>query len=165
MIDIWPRLQLIFNIPEPIYPEIEVVGLTEKNTRWLATYMVKGLRGINTQFRTFFSEDVLLINSPQAIINGVASGDYIGAMSGELAIDGFHLPEILYIFEEPGYMVMSYMTGTHWTPIKLTALFELFRIVKTIQGNCKVQLSDGFFSDNWIQKFNGVLKSYLDETI
>ncbi|TVR18990.1 MAG: hypothetical protein EA396_13395 [Anaerolineaceae bacterium] len=163
MIDLWNRLELIFAIPEEVFPEIEIIGLSEAATAQIAEYVVQNLRGVSTQFRTFSSEGQVPVLSAQQLVSGVSNGELIGAMGGELSISRFILPEMLFIFEEPGYMIIGYVTGLHWTPIRLIALFEFFRIVIQTNPQAKIELSKHFFGENWIRVFNQTLKSYLHE--
>lgn len=165
MIDLWNRLEMIFAIPEEVFPEIEIIGLNEAATGQVADYVVHHLRGASTQFRTFSSEGKVPVLSTRQLVDGVQRGELIGAIGGELYISRFVLPEMLFIFEEPGFMIVGYVTGLHWTPIRLIALFEFFRIVNNSNPQVKIELSRHFFSENWINIFNRTLKSYLnDET-
>jgi hypothetical protein len=163
MIDLWNRLELIFAIPEQVFPEIEIIDLTPEGTRQLADYVVHHMRGVTTQFRTFSSEDVQVIPSVGAMLEGVATGELIGALGGELSVSNYILPEVLFIFEEPGYTVMSYSTGYHWNPVGLIGLFEFFRIVNNLGANATIRLSPQSFSQDWIRVFNTLLRSYLNE--
>ncbi len=165
MIDLWNRLQMIFAIPERIFPEIEIIDLTAEGTRELADYVVHHMRGVTTQFRTFTSEDVQVMPSVNAVLEGVATGELMGALGGELTIDNYILPEMLFIFEEPGYLVLSYSTGYHWGPMGLIGLFEFFRIVNQLEPRPTIRLSPQSFSQDWIRVFNNLLRGYLSEQI
>lgn len=164
MIDLWNRLRMIFAIPETLYPEIEIVDLNQSDTRFVADYIVRHLRGVSTQFHTFESEDRALIRSAEEVVDGVARGTLIGALGGELRVARYVLPEMLFVFEEPGFMIVSYSTGLHWTPLTIIALFEFFRIVKKRNPHAEINLSDIYFNQDWINNFQYLLRMYLHDT-
>jgi hypothetical protein len=162
MIDLWSRLQLIFAIPQQVFPEIEIIDLREETTRQIADYIVHHMRGVTTRFRTFESDDVLEICQVNYVIDGVGTGELIGAVSGELTVENFILPELLFTFEEPGYLVLSYSTGAHWNPINMIALFEFFRIVNKYDARAKIKLSPQYFDNDWDVIFRSSLRAYLN---
>lgn len=161
MIDLWSRLQLIFATPQQVFPEIEIIDLRDETTREIAAYIIHHMRGVTTRFRTFESDDVLDIYSVQLITAGVGTGELIGAVSGELSIENFILPELLFTFEEPGYLVLSYSAGIHWNPINLIALFEFFRLVNQYDARAKIKLSPQYFDNDWDVIFRSSLRAYL----
>lgn len=162
LIDLWSRLQLIFAIPQRVFPEIEIIDLQEESTRQIADYLVHHLRGVTTRFRTFESDDFLEICAVQHVIDGVGTGDLIGAVSGELSIQHYILPELLFTFEEPGYLVLSYSTGSHWNPISLIGLFEFFRLIYKVDARVKIKLSPQYFDSDWDVIFRSSLRAYLN---
>jgi hypothetical protein len=162
MIDLWSRLQLIFAISQQVFPEIEIIDLREDGTREIADYLAHHMRGITARFRTFESDDFLNICTVHHLIDGVSTGDLIGAVSGELSIQNFILPELLFTFEEPGYLVLSYSTGAHWNPINLIALFEFFRLINRVDPRAKIKLSPQYFDTDWDVIFRSSLRAYLN---
>lgn len=165
MINLWSRLGSIFDIAEEIYPEIEITGLSDDGMRSISYYLVRHLRGLSTEFHTFTSDEPILVKSEQTLVQHVTSGDWIGAVAGELIVARYALPEMIYIFEEPGMIIISYATGPHWSPLSLIALFEWFRIVSITDRRADINLSQHFFSPGWIQAFNRLLQDYLHETV
>jgi hypothetical protein len=163
MIDLWNRLHMIFDIQGEVYPEIEILNLSEESTRWVIQYIVDHMRTISSQFRTFMSESPILVTSPQQIVDGVSKGRLIGAVGGELRISQFPLCEMLYIFEEPGFMVLSYGTGLHWNALNLIGLFEFFRLINLVDKKAKIRLSPHFFTTEWMKLFDYVLSTYLND--
>ncbi|MFW5692099.1 MAG: hypothetical protein ACOCX3_01980 [Chloroflexota bacterium] len=163
MINPWTNLQPIFDIPDEIYPEIDIVNLSNAAMHQVVHYLIHNMRGLSTEFHTFVSEDPVFVKSPGEMINRVTRGDLIGTIAGELKVARYTLPEIVYIFEEPGVIIMSYGTGRQWTPLKVIALFEWFRMVNTIDASTTIQLSKHFFSPGWMRTFDSMLRTYLNE--
>lgn len=162
MIDLWSRLQLIFAIPQEVFPEIEIIDLKKESTREIADYLIHHMRGVTTRFRTFESDDFLSICAPHLVIDGVGTGELIGAVSGELSVENYILPELLFTFEEPGYLVLSYSTGLHWNALNLIALFEFFRMVHKHDARAKIKLSPQYFDPDWDVIFRSSLRAYLN---
>lgn len=163
MIDPWNRLELIFNISEEIHPEIEITNISESGMVWLVNYVVHNLRSMNTEFRSFDSEFPVLVESVQDAVQAVSSGELLGVFGGELKVEQYTLPEMIYIFEEPGFVILSYLTGPHWNAMKLITLMEWFRIVKLHEPRVSIKLSQRYFSTEWIRVFDNLLRAYCSE--
>lgn len=163
MIDLWQHLGPVFDIREEVYPELDVANLSLLATKRLVEYLLENTRSIHTEFRTFMSEDVVQIHSPKRMVEGIITGELIGALGGEVTIDHCIIPELVFFFEEPGFITMNYAPGATWDSLKLTTLFEFFRMMRVLDSRITVRLSPYFFPPNWIARFDETFKLYMSE--
>lgn len=163
MIDLWQHLGPVFDIREEVYPEMDVANLSLLATKRLVEYLLENTRSLHTEFRTFMSEDPVPIRSPKRLVEGIITGELIGAIGGEVAMSHCTIPELVFFFEEPGFITMNYAPGISWNPLRLVTLFEFFRMMRLLDPRITVRLSPYFFPPNWITRFDDTFKLYMTE--
>jgi len=162
MIDLWEKLHPIFEQDGGGQPEIVMVNLKPATMRLLLTDVFGDSRGLVTNFTTIH-ETPIIFKSTEAAINGLISGDFIGVLSFSLLFEGLKLPSIAFVVEDIDFITLIYEMGQDWTPVAVTALFELFKKIRRIDKEAVIGLSPYQFDKQSRVIFDSILRDYINE--
>jgi len=165
MIDLWQRLHHIFKLKsdDDAQPEIYIDNLSTAVQRNLIDELLRNIKEINTSFAIPDPYMEVLVKSPEAVVQFLAQGALVGGMFGQLRFDGYTMPPLGFIFDEPGYMTIAYQIEDNWNGLALIALFEFFRAIKLRDNNAIIHLSPDYFDEKAQVTFKTTLQEYLDE--
>ena len=167
MIDLWQRLHHIFNLrpKDDMQPEIYIDNLSTAVQRQLIDSLLRNIKEINTSFAIPEPYTEVMVKSPEAVVQFLAQGALVGGLFGQLRFDGYAMPHLGFIFDEPGYMTIAYQGDDSWNGLALIALFEFFREIKVQDKNAIIHLNPEYFDVKAQVTFKTTLQEYLDEKI
>lgn len=164
MMDLWERVSPVFTAVEGAQPEIDVENVSEKAMRYLINHMLHESKSIDLGFRSANPpHPEVTVNAPDHVAEVVLQGTIIGPLIAEMRIDGYTLPMIAMFILSTDQFFLSYQMGAHWTPVTVTALFEIFRNLKNIDSNILIRLNPEHFNGAWRVQFDMALQEYLNE--
>ncbi len=164
MMDLWERVSPIFTAVDGAQPEIDVENVSEKVMRYLINHFLHESKSVDLGFRSANPpHPEVTVNAPHAVADVVLQGLIVGPLIAETRIDGYTMPMIAMFILSTDQFFFSYQMGEHWTPITVTALFELFRTLKILDSNILISLNREHFNGAWRVQFDMALQEYLNE--
>lgn len=164
VIDLWQYVDTLFTAKAGEQPEVYISGLSPDAMSQVIRHIIDNSRDVETAFFDFY-EVRQEIRSAHHMVNGLQNGDLMGEIWCDLRIEGYSLPNMGFYSDEPGFIVIDYVMGEHWNPLRVIALFEFFRLIKLWDSRANIRISPRYFGQDAAEQFDRVLEAYLRESI
>lgn len=165
MIDLWQQVREVFDF-EPIrdkQPQIYIDNLSTQVQRELIQDLLVNIKEINTTFAIPEPYSEVMVKSPEAVVQLLMKGSLVGAIFGQLRVDGYAMPPLGFIFDQPGYMTLAYHSDDDWDALSVISLFEFFRGIKAVDHDALIHLSPASFDERTRMRFITTLQDYVNE--
>ena len=164
MMDLWDRVGPIFTAVDGAHPEINVENVSEDIMRFVLNYMLYNSKSVESGFRSITPpHPQVVVNFPSAVPEVVLAELIVGPLVAEMRWDGCTLPPIAAFILDKDAFFISYEMGAHWNPVNVTALFEFFRLLKSLDKYVQIRLSREHFGASWRVQWDMTLKEYIEE--
>jgi len=154
-VDIWKRLQVIFEGSKDEYPEIGLANLTGESLMNCLTYLMNYTRDCNTVFLIPGTRRRVYLPSPHEAIRTLMDGQVVGVMWLHLPV----LPVLGFFVDDPHNMSISF-SRHGWTPVSAIALFDLLHQITLLAPEVEIYLSGTCFTDKEFKLFDSVWAQY-----
>lgn len=165
IVDLWARLHDIFDAEDSTETEITIWKLSPAAMQVVFHYLLNNSREIQTVFYTILSRRRVMVGSLEKAVSKLARRELAGGFAVEVRVCGLILPMMSVFCDGAGRISLGYQAGRHWNPVGLIALFELFRMIKAVDDNAIIRLSEEHFDQRWQMRFAATLRDYLNETL
>jgi|GEM_PF-3007815 len=165
LLDVWERVQPLFERHSSKYPEIAILGLRGAQRTACLRYFLREGTQVNATFRLretgqYVSFESISVTTLAQALNQHAE-DLIAAFTLSLPA----LPTLALFFDSSDAFTIGYEPGKDWNALGVIAFFELLRQVQLIAPNAEIQAMSRIFTERERLLLNRTLQEYFQERV
>lgn len=157
--DVWEVLESFFVLPEEFVeegedlepPEVVLFDMSDDDFAAILRYLFEHSRDCTVNFQLIGTHTFLLMPSVDVAIEALLSGEVAGAISISLDL----LPPLIFFFESPGLIMLSYTRGG-WSAMQALALLDLLYELRSHAESLVVQPDPAMFTEEALAAFDRI---------